>query len=143
MEQVLLFRLGDHLFGLEVANVQEIVESPRLYYIPRAPAFFRGAMNLHGNIVPVLDLGGYLGIAGEERDARVIVLPSPLCSLGFTATAVRRIVPLDPDLLMPYCQAEDETSCVRFICEREGETIHMLDVARLVAGLENLDFGRI
>ena len=56
MELVLIFRLADEWFGLEVDDIQEIVESPELNYVPRAPESIIGAINFHGNIVPVLDL---------------------------------------------------------------------------------------
>ena len=61
MDRVLLFRLGDDLYALEVDQVQEVVESPRYHYIPRAPAGFAGAINFHGSIVPVLDLAAFFG----------------------------------------------------------------------------------
>ena len=56
MEQFLLFHLDRELFGLQIAHIQEIVESPVLHYIPRAPRHFIGAINFHGNVVPVVDL---------------------------------------------------------------------------------------
>jgi chemotaxis signal transduction protein len=141
MEQTLLFRLGSHLFGLEIFHVQEVVEAPPVYFIPGAPGFFAGAMNFHSQIVPVLDLGAFLGIAGEERDPRVIVLPGHLCALGLAVTAVRRIVPLDPDALAPYRDLGGGWP-VRHLLERDGEMIHMLDVAALVARLEQVGEGR-
>ena len=72
MGQVLTFRLGEERYGLEMAKVQEIIEAPRFYYIPLAPPCYLGAINFHGTILPVLDLGGLPGVprrrAGSADD---------------------------------------------------------------------------
>ena len=71
MEQFLLFHLDRELFGLQIAHIQEIVESPVLHYIPRAPRHFIGAINFHGNVVPVVDLAELVGYL-QERLAGIL-----------------------------------------------------------------------
>jgi purine-binding chemotaxis protein CheW len=136
MEQVLAFRLGEELYGLEVENIQEIVESPTFHYIPRAPACFLGAINFHGCILPVLDLPAYLGIAGEKRDPRIIVLPSCLCPLALAVTLIRRIVPLDAETFLPFQEEQPMDMYVRATFRGEEEVINLFDVARLLVSLE-------
>ncbi|MFA7534683.1 MAG: chemotaxis protein CheW [Desulfuromonadales bacterium] len=136
MEQVLLFRIGEQPYGLEVANLQEIVETPPLFFIPMAPPCFSGAMNFHGQILPVLDLPGFLGQNDGRRDRRVIVLAAHLCAMAFTTTSVQRIVSLDADAMTPYQSMGDSNELIRCRFDREGEMINILDAAGLVAGLE-------
>ncbi len=136
MEQILLFRLGEQPYGLEIAHLQEIVEAPSLFFIPMAPACFSGAMNFHGQILPVIDLPGLLGHADGPRDRRVIVLALDLCAMAFTATTIQRIVPFDPDALEPYQALGEENALIRCRFDRQGEMINILDAAGLVAGLE-------
>jgi purine-binding chemotaxis protein CheW len=135
--QLLLFRLGEQLYGLEVANLQEIVEAPAVFFIPMAPACFCGAMNFHGQILPVLDLPGYVGIEGGVRDRRVIVLAEHLCPLAFTVTALRRIVLHDPEALLPHQAEGEENRYSRFKLNGEGETVYLLDAAAVVASLDS------
>lgn len=136
MEQVLIFRLGEELHALEVAHVQEVVESPRYHYIPLAPAAFLGAINFHGSILPVLDLGVCLGIAGDQRDGRIVVLATALCSLALAVSAIRRIVPLDAEALLPPRIEGPLAGCSRGVFSLDDETINLLDAARLLASLE-------
>jgi len=136
MERLLLFRLGDELYALEVAQVQEVVESPRYHYIPRAPALFAGAINFHGSVVPVLDLAPFLGCAGSGRDGRVIVLPAEVCALGLAVTAVQRIVPLDGETLLPLAKEGRAEGCCRAVFDSPWGEVNLLDVDRLLAGLE-------
>jgi chemotaxis signal transduction protein len=141
MGQVLVFRLGEEHHGLEVSQIQEVVESPRYHYIPLAPATFPGAINFHGSILPVLDLGACFGYAGDQRDGRLIVLAAALCPLALAVTAVRRIVTIDADDLLPPRPEGRLAGCSRAAFDLDGEMINLLDAARLLASLEKTGRG--
>jgi len=136
MERLLLFRLGEKLHALEVEQVQEVVESPRYHYIPRAPAVFAGAINFHGSIVPVLDLAVFAGCPGERGDGRIIVLPPEVCILGLAVPGVQRIVPLDGETLQPLTTEEQPEGLCRAVFASPWGEIGLLDVPRLLASLE-------
>jgi purine-binding chemotaxis protein CheW len=141
MELVLVFRLGEELCALEVAHIQEVLESPRYHYIPLAPANFPGAINFHGSILPVLDLGACLGLPGDQQNGRIIVLAASLCPLALAVTAIQRIVPLDADALLPSPQDGRLAGCSRAAFSLDGEIINLLDAARLLASLEMTEKG--
>jgi len=136
MEQVLVFRLGEELYALEVAHVQEVIESPRYHYIPLAPAEFLGAINFHGSILPVLDLVASLGFAGDQRDGRIIVLAAALCPLALVVSAIRRIVPLDAEALLPPPTEGPLADCSRATFSFDDTMVNLLDGARLLTSLE-------
>lgn len=138
MEQVLVFQLGEEIFGLEVALIQEVVESPLLHYIPRAPNHVLGAINFHGNILPVLDLASYQGFLSGTRDHRVIVLPPEVCSLALAVASIRRIIPLDAEALLPFPREKQEQLYIRSVLNYQGTMINLLDTTRLLASLETV-----
>lgn len=141
MEQGLIFSLGTVQCALEVAQIQEIVESPPLYYIPLAPAVIPGAINFHGSILPVIDLPAWLGIADSLRDKRIIVLAATLCNLAFTVTVVRRIVPLDTDELMPADGDGPLAEFSRAAFIWGNEAVNLLDASKLLSGLDKIGMG--
>jgi len=136
MEQMLVFGLGAELYGLEVTQIQEIVERPAIHYIPRAPARLLGAVNFHGSIIPVLDLATFLGFPPGELSPRVLVLPFQLCSLALAVHSTQRIVAIDADALMPVDRERQEESCIRAAMNCKGQIINILDVPSLLARLE-------
>ncbi len=138
MELVLIFRLADEWFGLEVDDIQEIVESPVLNYIPRAPDTFLGAINFHGSIVPVLDLARYLGLSDSAYGDRAVVLPIGQQALALGVSAIQRIVPLDPELMLPCQQEEQKALHIRMLYNHDGKMINMLDMPSLLGSLETL-----
>ena len=76
LTRVVVFRLGNELYGLEVVHVVEIFRPERLTPVPGALLYIEGVTNLRGEIVTVIDLRALL--TGETRgtlakDRRVIV----------------------------------------------------------------------
>src|ERR1035438_10299682 len=55
-QQYCIFRAGRERYCLHVLDVDEVVEWPRLTYLPLSPPFLMGVFNLRGTIVPVLDI---------------------------------------------------------------------------------------
>ncbi|HEY5974119.1 MAG TPA: chemotaxis protein CheW [Geobacteraceae bacterium] len=87
----LIFRAGDLRYALPLEAVAEIAEPLPEYPIPRAPAFVRGAVNVHGTLVAVMDLASFLGL-GETRPSRsLVVLNSPGTALALVAEQVEKI----------------------------------------------------
>ncbi len=138
MEQLLVFSLAEELYGLEVDQIQEVVEAPVLHYIPRAPKLLLGAINFHGAVLPVLDLGGYLGLEAERRDQRVIVLAGKSSPMALATTRVKGFIPLEIDALLPLQEERREKTFIRAVQNRGGEMINLLDLDRLLAGMDRL-----
>jgi purine-binding chemotaxis protein CheW len=65
-QQLCTFYLEDHLFGVEVESVQEVIREQHITRVPHAPWVVRGLINLRGQIVVALDLRRRLGL--DERN---------------------------------------------------------------------------
>ncbi len=53
---LLLFKINGERYGLDVADVVELMPYVVLQKLPKSPAYIAGLMNLRGRIVPVVDL---------------------------------------------------------------------------------------
>lgn len=137
MEQFLLFYLERELFGLRIDYIQEIVESPALHYIPRAPQHYCGAINFHGNVVPVIDLAGLIGYETTARDERVVVLPLQVATLGLAFTSVGRIVSLDPEGMQPVQPDATSKQLIHGVLTSPEGMVNLLDVPQLLSNLDN------
>lgn len=56
IEQFLTFELAGESYGVEILKVQEIRGWEPVRKIPNTPDFVKGALNLRGTIVPIIDL---------------------------------------------------------------------------------------
>jgi purine-binding chemotaxis protein CheW len=62
------FRVADHLLGLDITVVQEVLRHQEITRLPLASPAVRGIMNLRGHIVPAVDLRRCLELPAVERD---------------------------------------------------------------------------
>jgi len=138
MKQVLIFRLGGEWFGLEICRVQEVVETPELDYIPRAPEWLLGAMNLHGQIVPVLDLASYLQIVSLVPPGRTVVLASAIATLALGVSDIFRIVGFEEEAFLPSAEETHRNKHITALYDYQGLVINMLDVTSLVESLNSI-----
>ena len=69
------FRMGEKLFVASLVEVAEILYYPSLSKVPGTKPWVCGIANVRGNLLPVLDLRGFLGTPSHlERQSRVLVV---------------------------------------------------------------------
>jgi purine-binding chemotaxis protein CheW len=92
--QLITFRVGKHLFGIDIDEVQEVLTAREISPVPLAPPEVEGLLNLRGRIVTAVELRRRLGL--PERSARrvpmVIVLRPERGSVSLLADAVGDVV---------------------------------------------------
>jgi purine-binding chemotaxis protein CheW len=91
----LIFTLQGRRFALDLAQVAEVDEPQVTWPIPGAPPCYSGAMNFHGTIVAVMDLAAFLGLQGDHRLEKLVVLNADIAALAFQVERVERIVAAD------------------------------------------------
>lgn len=90
-------------YALELLKVQEVVLPTPLLSLRGTPAHMLGIMNLRGQVVPVMDLGVYLGRQQAEvtTASRIVVLESGGQTLGLQVSAVDDVVNLTDSQIEP------------------------------------------
>jgi len=66
--EALLFELAEQRFALALSDVLELTRACAVQALPKAPAVVLGALNLRGEVVPVLDLRRRLGLPERALD---------------------------------------------------------------------------
>lgn len=88
-QQVKSIRYGFHAAGLALlirpGIVSEVVPMMPFAAIPNGPGWLLGIVNLHGNLVPVCDMGRALGMTAEPGSAKpmILVIDKGVKSAGF------------------------------------------------------------
>jgi purine-binding chemotaxis protein CheW len=67
MAAFVLFEAADTVFALPAADVVQVLRMAAVAPVPGAPAFVRGVLNVHGTLVPVVDVRARL--SGSSRPA--------------------------------------------------------------------------
>ena len=72
--QIVAFRVGEEVFGLEIGKVREVIEYREVTPVPRAPEFVAGIISLRGAILPVVDLRKRIGVEPTEPGPETVIL---------------------------------------------------------------------
>ena len=68
MPAYVLFETASQTFALPAADVRQVLRMAAPERVPGAPATLRGLLNVHGSLVPVLDLRARLGLPSRPPD---------------------------------------------------------------------------
>lgn len=82
------------VYGVNVSKVREIIRLPKLTEIPGVPEFIEGIFDLRGVVIPVVNLGFWMGIESPDlpqSDLRVIIAEFNNILIGFIVHDARRI----------------------------------------------------
>ncbi|MCE7031951.1 chemotaxis protein CheV [Lysobacter sp. GX 14042] len=136
---LLLFRLGPRqLFGVNVFKVQEVIPRPPLFTLPQLPSAFRGAADVRGRTVPVLDLARAIGHqaghdTGGAEPAYLVVTEFNRSVQGFLVAGVERIVNIAVEDIQPPPDMGREGHYLTGVTRYQGELIQLIDVESVLA----------
>lgn len=126
-EEYLTFLLGGEEYAVAIGLVREVIRSPPVTEVPRAPAHVLGVVTVRGEIVTVVDPRRRLGLppGGPAEGERKIVIVDPGDGpCGLVVDRVAHVVRLAPGRIEPCPQglAGHGSDCLTGI-GREGERI--------------------
>jgi len=99
MIEVLVFVLGNETYAIETRWVHEVARFTDFTPVPGAPEFALGITNLRGEVLAVVDLRKFFGVAvkGVTDLSRLVVLGSERAEFGVLADATREVRALRSD----------------------------------------------
>ena len=68
-EEFVTFTIAGQLFGIPVLQIQDVLSSYKITFIPLAPPVITGSLNLRGRVVTAIDLRLRLGLPPRPTDA--------------------------------------------------------------------------
>jgi purine-binding chemotaxis protein CheW len=109
LRRVLGMRSGAELYGIDIESITEISKLTPVTYVPGAPSYILGVTSLRGQIVPVVNLRGILGVdsdsaswkkdgtgagASAQAKPRIVVVHHGDVVAGFLVDAVTEVYDL-------------------------------------------------
>ncbi|MDO8844852.1 chemotaxis protein CheW [Methylicorpusculum sp.] len=97
IRQFVTFIVGDEVFAVDMAPVQEIIRVPDVVRVPLAPHTLEGLANLRGKVLPIISLRRIFGFEEREYDdsTRAVVIDQGQ-PLGFVVDKVSSVVGVEP-----------------------------------------------
>ncbi|MFC4617365.1 chemotaxis protein CheW [Camelliibacillus cellulosilyticus] len=95
--KVVVFSLNGNYYGVPVEQVLSIEKPESLTRVPKAAPFIKGVVNLHGLILPVIDLQTRFGIGqtGCGEDSRLLVIQVDELKVAFIVDQAKDVLDID------------------------------------------------
>jgi purine-binding chemotaxis protein CheW len=105
--QYLTFLTAGEEYAIGIAKVTEIVEYETVTFVPSAPAWIRGVMNLRGKVVPVVDLAIKFGLPASRISKfscsiiTEVTFQGEKLTMGVLADSVSQVIDLFAEEIEP------------------------------------------
>ena len=99
-KQYIVVKLGSEQYGIDISYVDNIVRMQKITRVPKAQPYFKGIINLRGEIVPVMSIRLKMGFEDDTftNASRIIILQNEeQGKIGVIVDEVREVVNLGPD----------------------------------------------
>lgn len=75
-KQYIVVRIGGEKFGIDIGFIDNIVRMMKITRVPKAQVYFKGIINLRGEIVPVMSARIKMGLEDDvfTNASRIIIL---------------------------------------------------------------------
>jgi purine-binding chemotaxis protein CheW len=131
--QIIAFKLGEEIFGLDISNIERIAEFQPVTLVPKAPDFISGIMNLGGSIITLVDLSRILNVPEEKDVEQIIILDNETMNIGILAGLVTDVITVDeesPDEGLIRIESK-ESSFVSGVFKARDKIVNVLNIEKL------------
>lgn len=101
--KVIVFRLHNEEYGVEVSQVRSIERMEHITRVPRTPEFVKGVINLRGVVTPIVDLRSRLGLEAVPYtdSTRIIIVSVGEVEVGLIVDAANDVIDIPADAIEP------------------------------------------
>ncbi len=136
--QLVVFRLGEEEFGVNIHQVREIVRLVPITPIPRAPEFIEGVVNLRGQILAVMDLAKRLDVPSKPRSekTRIVVVELEDNVVGMIVDEVSEVLRIPTSKVEKTPQIIESEISQRYITgvgKLEDRLLILIDLAAILS----------
>lgn len=110
-KQYIVVNIGQEQYGIDIKYIDNIVRMQRITRVPKAQHYFKGVINLRGEIIPVMSIRLKFGLEPDEFDnaTRIIIVKLDAQSaIGIIVDEVKEVVTLDESMISKVNTELDE-----------------------------------
>lgn len=101
--RVLSFKLGNENYAIGITDAKEVFRPSHITKVPNTPSFIVGVTNLHGEIIPLIDIRYILGLGQKEGlgGTKAIVTDIKTNLIGIMVDEIGEAVDMEEDSIQP------------------------------------------
>lgn len=135
--QYIVVNIGNEQYGINIKYIDNIVRNQRITRVPKAQRYFKGIINLRGEVIPVMSIRLKLGLEDDvfTDKTRIIIIKVDSATVGIIVDQVNEVVTLGvDDMEKPTRTANDDVAAgyINAIGKNNDELISLLDIISLI-----------
>ncbi len=141
--QYIVIKIGDEQYGIDIRYIENIVRMQKITRVPKVQPYFKGVINLRGEVVPVMSLRVKMGLEPDvtSNTTRIIILKiEQNAPVGVIVDEVKEVVTLEEANTdkVAYDAKDDTVNYINGIGKCNGGLISLLDLNVVVSEKETI-----
>lgn len=142
-KQFIVVKIGSEQYGIDISYVDNIVRMQKITRVPKAQSYFKGIINLRGEIVPVMSIRTKMDLEPDVFTdvTRIIILKLEEHGvLGLIVDEVKEVVTLGPDEIdkVAYDARNSKSNFINGVGKHGEELISLFDTNSIIDESENV-----
>jgi purine-binding chemotaxis protein CheW len=135
--QYIVVQIGSEKYGIDIGYVDNIIRMQSITRVPKAQSYFKGIINLRGEIVSVMSIRKKMGLEDDviTNATRIIILKlEEKGLLGVMVDEVCEVVTLSNDQIDPVSTnaKSGKESFISGIGKKEDTLISLFEISAIV-----------
>lgn len=141
-KQYIVVKLGTEQYGIDIQYVDNIVRMQNITRVPKAQHYFKGVINLRGEIIPVMSMRLKFGLEADTftNATRIIIVKlEAQAAIGVIVDEVKEVVTLDESHIekTAYNEGDEKSSHLSGIGKHGEGLISLLNIAGVIVEKES------
>lgn len=141
-KQYIVITFGNEQYGIDISYVDNIVRMQKITRVPKAQPYFKGVINLRGEVVPVMSLRLKMGLEDDvfTNTSRIIILKLEQQEvLGIIVDEVKEVVTLGTDEIdnVKHNPKDVKSTFINGIGKNGEDLISLFDINSVIEEKEN------
>ena len=129
-KQYIVVKIGSEQYGIDISYIDNIVRMQKITRVPKIQTYFKGVINLRGEIVPVMSV---------RNASRIIILKlEEKGTIGIIVDEVKEVVTLCTDEIDKTSGSKDgKAMFINGVGKHGDELISLFEISSIVEEKEN------
>ena len=140
-KQYIVVKIGSEQYGIDISYIDNIVRMQKITRVPKAQTYFKGVINLRGEVVPVMSIRKKMDLEDDviTNSSRIIILKlEEKGMLGIIVDEVKEVVTLSEDEIERNSGKNNKQGMfINGIGKNGDELISLLEISAIVEEKEN------
>lgn len=135
--QYIVVTIGVEQYGINIQYVDNIVRMQKITRVPMVQKFFKGVMNVRGEIIPVMSIRGRFGMEDDvytDKTRIIILKPEQQEAIDILVDSVKEVVSLEEgNIEKVRSDGKDEMSkYITSVGKDQGSLISLLNIDGII-----------